>query len=355
MSEPVNPVIENQDEDFSFKEVLQKRREDLFYLLTKKKELALALVIGVVIGCAISYFKPVTYTAKIKFVVDDSKEGGAGMMSALAGQFGLDIGSVGGAGGVLAGDNVQELLRSRKIIKRTLLTTNPYAKDSSTLADRYADVYKLKKKWKKYTGTKLISFPGNTDKYSRLQDSLLQDIIIRIEEGEVDVSKTDKKLTFFELNTTMRDEKLAQVFSLRLMQEATEFYIKTKTSRMRANVQRLQGRADSITRLLNRKTYSANAANSILIDINPAYTAANAGIEVQERDKFMLSSIYSEVLKNLEMSKTMLMQETPTFQIVDEPEFPLKKNRLGYLKGIVIGVFLSMFLISSVLLLRRKA
>lgn len=137
------------------------------------------------------------------------------------------------------------------------------------------------------------------------------------------------------------------------MQEATDFYIKTKTERMRANVQRLQARVDSIARLLNRKTYSASALNRILLDINPAYPASRAGIEVQERDKIILSSIYSKVVKNLEMSKTMLIQETPTFQIVDEPELPLKKNRLGYGKSTVIAAFIMVFLYSLFLLIKK--
>jgi uncharacterized protein involved in exopolysaccharide biosynthesis len=34
----------------------------------------------------------------------------------------------------------------------------------------------------------------------------------------------------------------------------------------------------------------------------------------------------------------MLLQETPTFQIVDEPELPLKKNRTGYLMSIIYGM-----------------
>jgi uncharacterized protein involved in exopolysaccharide biosynthesis len=52
----------------------------------------------------------------------------------------------------------------------------------------------------------------------------------------------------------------------------------------------------------------------------------------------VLQSIYGEIVKNLEISRTMLLQETPTFQIVDEPELPLKKNRTGYLMSIIYGM-----------------
>jgi hypothetical protein len=115
-----------------------------------------------------------------------------------------------------------------------------------------------------------------------------------------------------------------------MIKQGTDFFIQTKTGRLRNNVNRLQKRADSIGVILNKKTYAAAAANQGLLDLNPAYTSSNATVDITERDKLVLSSIYTETVKNLEASKTMLAQETPTVQIVDEPEFPLKKNRMKY-------------------------
>jgi uncharacterized protein involved in exopolysaccharide biosynthesis len=75
---------------------------------------------------------------------------------------------------------------------------------------------------------------------------------------------------------------------------------------------------------------------------------------VRERDKIVLSSIFTETVKNLESSKTMLAQETPTVQIVDEPELPLKKNRLKYSIGILTGFLISGILFSFYVLIARK-
>lgn len=348
------PVPVYAEEEFSFKQLIDKRREDLKFLYRFRGKIAVAMLAGCILGALVAWIKPVTYTARLTFVVEDVKASGGGLISALAGQFGFDMGAMANSGSVLAGDNVQELLRSQKIIKQTLLT--PYSNNLNyTLADRYAEAYKLKKKWKNSEKIgKIISFPSQEKKYTRLQDSLLQVIIKNIVEEELSVIKTDKKLSFFEINATFQDEKLAQLFCSRLIDKATEFYINTKTSRLRANVDRLQKRADSLTRMLNRKTYSASQANQILLDLNPAYSVANAGIEVQERDKMVSATIYSEVVKNLEVSKTMLIQETPTFQIVDEPELPLKKNRLKYPLAIAMGAVLVSFLYAVLLLLLKK-
>ncbi|WP_423147447.1 hypothetical protein [Rubrolithibacter danxiaensis] len=339
------------EENFSFKELITNRKDDFLYLWSKRPKLFIALIIGAVLGALLAWKWPVTYTARLTFVVEESKPGGGSIMSALAGQFGFDLGSLSGTGGVLAGDNVQELLHSHKLIKNTLLT-NYSDSTGKTLADRYAEVYNLKKKWAKYSNN--IRFPANDSAYTRLQDSLLSVIIKRINEKELGISKPDKKLSFFELTSTMRDEKVAALFCRRLLDKAADFYTSTKTKRLRINVEKLQGRADSISKILNKKTYSASAANQILLDINPAYPTANVNQELQERDKLVLSTIYSEVIKNLEVSKTMLAQETPTFQVVDEPEYPLKKNELKYWAAIGLGIVVAVFLYSLYLLSIKK-
>jgi hypothetical protein len=328
--------------EFSFKKLISDRAADVKYIFQFKKGLALVLVGGSLLGALAAWQSTPTYTARLTFVIDDSKSsGGGGGLSALAGQFGFSLDGLGGSSGVLAGDNVQELLKSQKLIKGTLLS--PYdIKGTESLADRYASVYKLDKKWLKYSADgKITRFPVDTAHYSRLQDSLLHEMTTLILSSEFGIAKTDKKLGFFEVNTTMKDERLAQLFCTRMIKQATDFYIRTKTSRLRYNVDRLQHRADSIGEILNHKTYDLSSANKTLLDLNPAYTSANANVEVKERDKIVLNTIFSETVKNLEASKTMLAQETPTVQIVDEPELPLKKNRLKYSIAILTGAFLA--------------
>jgi hypothetical protein len=352
MSENLTPntSVPEIEQDYSFRESFSKRIQDLAYLWKFRFRFLILVLLAIPLGVAAAYFSTATYTARLTFVVEESKEGGGSIVSALAGQFGFDLGGM-GTSGILAGDNVQQLLVSSKIIKKTLLTPFP-DEASKSLADKYAEVYKLKKKWGKYFPVgKTVSFGVGEKKRSRLDDSLLQTIMKQITESEVGVSKPDKKLSFFEASATMRDEKLASLFCSRLIKEATEFYTQTKTSKLRKNIRNLQSRADSIARILNKKTYSASAANQILLDVNPT---ANVSAELQGRDKMVLSTIYAEIIKNLEVNKTMLMQETPTFQIVDEPEYPLKKNKLKYPKAIVISIAISAALYALYLLIKRK-
>ncbi len=344
----------NQEPEFSFKNALNARYNDVKYLFRFKSALLSAIIIGALGGAVVSWLSTPTYTARLTFVVDDSKSGGGGGLSAIAGQFGFNLDGMGGSSGVLAGDNVQELLKSQDLIKATLQT--PYSLNGKeSLADKYAHVNKLDKKWLRYSpNEKPVVFPTDTAHYNRLQDSLLHEMTKLILTNEFGIAKTDKKLGFFEVDATMKDERLALLFCTRMISQATEFYIRTKTTRLRSNVNRLQHRADSIGAILTHKTYTASSANQTLLDLNPAYTSANANVEVKERDKSVLGAIFSETVKNLEASKTMLAQETPTVQIVDNPELPLIKNRLKYPKAITIGILVAVLALSLYLVFIKK-
>ncbi len=328
----------------------------ILYALGHWKQLLLAAVVGGSMGLAYNWWKPVDYRASITFVVEESKVGGGGsLMSALAGQFGVDIGSLSGGNGILAGDNVLQLLKSPSLIRKTLLLPI----DSSgkrSLADVYVEVYGLNEKWEKSRKVgKRISFAPNTPSRNRLEDSLLQQVIKKILEKDLVIAKPDKKLGFFELAVSTRSEQLSVAFCEKLLKVATDFYIDTKTKRLSTNVKRLQEKADSLLYALNRKTYSAADANRQLLDVNPVYAVPEVSAEISSRDKVIQGTIYAEIVKNLEISKTSLIQETPTVQIVDAPVLPLSDNKTDWWKAMLGGAALLVF-ISGVLIVafRRR-
>jgi hypothetical protein len=59
------------------------------------------------------------------------------------------------------------------------------------------------------------------------------------------------------------------------------------------------------------------------------------------------------VVKNLELSKMAMAQETPVIQEVDMPILPLEKKRFGKLKGLIIGGFFGGVLIVLFLLMKK--
>lgn len=345
------PVNEQEEETFSFQLLIKHWIDSIRHAFNYWRIILLIGIFGGLLGMGYAWWRHTTYTARLSFVVEESKSSGGSIASALAGQFGFDIGGLSGTSGVLAGDNVLELLKSRALLKKTLLT--PYNDASAgTIADQYSEVYHLKEKWKNNSNIgKQINFSPNQKQYSRLEDSLLQTIIKRIEESEISIAKPDKKLGFFELQVTTRDEKASQLICERLLKNATDFYVDTKTRRLRNNVVRLQQRADSLGVLLDKKTYSAAQANQLLLDANPAYSSPTVDAEIVTRNKYIQGTVYAEIIKNLEVSKTSLIQETPTVQVVDSPELPLKKNKMSLiltgLAGAMIGFAVTILFFAS--------
>ena len=335
------------------------------------KMVGLVVVFGAVLGLAYSIFKPVRYNSEITFSVEDSKSIGGGLLSSIGGSLGMDIGSLAGSGnGLLSGDNVLSLLKSKSMMAECLKT--PYTLNDSTyttstnalntsgeksnycLADRYADVYGLREKWagNEKIGRKI--YFASPDKNLRLQDSLLKLIIKRIEEKEFSVTKPDKKLGFFNIAINTKDELLSLLVTQRIIKIATDFYVNTKVGRLKNNIERLEKRTDSISALLNQRTYAATEDTRLLLNINPANVNAPAFSEISQRDKMVLTTIYGELMKNLEVSKAALIQETPTVQIVDKPSFPLERIETKWYEGILIGAILGFFAITGFFVYKQE-
>ena len=307
-------------------------------LLGHWKFIALMGILGALLGAGYAWIKKDTYSAATTFVVEDNKSAGGGIASALAGQFGFDIGGLSSGSGVLQGDNVLGLLKSQSLIKKALLTTYD-SSNVTTLADLYANAYGYKDKWLNNVEVgRVINFSAIQNNKSRLEDSLLHVIIKRITEKELTISKPDKKLSLFSLQITTRNEKLSQLLCEQLLKVTSAFYIDTKTKRVRGNVDRLQQRVDSIKTLLNQKTTTSIDANRDLLDANPAFSQnKEVTVEISGRDKIVQATIFAELTKNLEASKTTLLQETPTIQVVDIPELPLKKNETSFILSMLAG------------------
>jgi hypothetical protein len=339
------------------------------------KLVLMVVLIGAALGLVYSIFKPVRYKAEITFSVEDSKSIGGGLLSSLGGSIGMDIGSLTGAGnGVLSGDNVLSLLKSKSMMAECLKsaypvtnntsltsTNNIVSKDSNqqavitnyTIADRYADVYGLRAKWASNQKIGRAIYFGQPDQNVRLQDSLLKTIIKRIEEKELSVIKPDKKLSFFNIAINSKDELMSLLITQRIIKIATDFYVNAKVGRLKNNIERLEKRTDSISSLLNQQTYSATEDARLLLNVNPADINAPVYSEISQRDKMVLTTIYAELMKNLEVSKAALIQETPTVQIVDQTGFPLERIETKWHEGILLGAILSFLGITALLLFRQ--
>jgi len=339
------------EKEISLKSAVGKLQEIWNFLLKKWYVILIAAFFGSGIGLSYAFLKPIEYVSRQSFVVEDNKSGMGGI-AALAGQFGFDLGGA-SSNGVFSGDNVLLFLKSESLCRETLLTNYDSA-GNSTLADVYAESNQFKSRWAKNKKIGAINFSKYREgNLPRLEDSLLQVITKKVLENDLQVSKPDKKSSFIEVVVTMKDELLSKYFGERLVKIATDRYVDSKIKFKALNVAKLQRRADSLGYLLNSRTYSAAATQQSLIDVNPGLRTAPVESEIQTRDKTMIATIFGEVVKNLEIAKVALSQETPTIQIVDQSTLPLKKKKVSKLVAIILGGILLGIMTTLWLLIHR--
>jgi hypothetical protein len=329
------------------------------------KQIMISGFVFALLGLGYSFLKKPEYLARVNFVIEENKQNAGGLFSALAGQVGMDLSSLSGMSGILAGDNVLELLKSPTLLKKVLLTRYP-GDTANTLAYIYAQAYGKLEKYNKLVGGEFLkNSPPNIGgepsprqggdeggvvyKFNkRVQDSLLTAIATRIIEKELSVYKPDRKLSVFRLDLTTRDELLSQTIATRLIDQAANLYIETKTRRLKLNVDRLQKKSDSIADLLNYRTEASVSKD--IINQNPSYVRNEVDVEISTREKSMLSIIYGDVNKSLDITRTALIQETPTIEIIDTPDLPLEKTEIKWYFAISVGFLMGVFLYSILIM-----
>lgn len=329
------------NDEVSLKELLLTLREWSSYLIKKWKIILLCVLIGA--GSIITYalVKKPQYVAELTFVLEEGKSSQLGMYAGLASQFGIDLGASSG-NGAFSGDNLLEFLTSRLMIEKSLLAPleNRNKENLANIYTRLYDPAEIKK------GEHPVVFPvvarGEVYKLSRFQDSVMNVIHRDILKHNLSVSRPDKKLSFILVRCSSVSDAFSQAFTEQLVKEATDFYVTTKTKRSKLSVDKLQAKADSIALLLNRKTISAAQAHDL--NLNPAKQITTVGNELLSRDIMVLYTVYGEVVKNLEISRMAMAQETPIIQVIDAPRLPLKKERISLIKGGILGAFAGGFL-----------
>ncbi len=341
--------MNNMDSDeISLKELIQKISEWYRFLLTKWKLIVLAGVIGGLIGFTYAYFQKPTYKAVLTFALEDEKSVGGGLSGALglASQFGIDLGSSGG--GAFAGANLMELMKSRKLIEKTLLSPVFVNGKTISLVEHYINVNELRNgyDWKDNPKLKNIDFLPNADRsnFNLQQDSLLREFTKDILKDNLDISQQDKKVSIINVNVNSISEIFSKMFCENLVKETSEFYVETKSKKAKMNVEILQKQADSIRAELNGAITGVATATDNVFNLNMAMNVKRTPSARRQVDVQANTAILTQLVGNLELAKVTLRKETPLVQIIDKPIYPLEKEKVGKLKSLIVGGFLAGFL-----------
>jgi hypothetical protein len=348
-----------ESDEISLKELILKIQEWWHYLLSKWLIILIFGLIGGALGFWYATTKNPVYTATTTFVLEDEKGGGLGNLAGLASMAGVDLG--GSGGGIFQGDNILDLYKSRNMIEKTLLSKVKFDNSNLLLIDRYIQSNKLRELWLKKPELLKLNFTPDSVaegfpilKPNRLRDSVIREVVEDINKNYLNVAKPDKKLSKIQVDVKSKDEIFAKNFNDILVKNVNEFYVNTKTKKTLNNVRILQHKTDSVRAVMNGAIYTAVAVADATPNLNP--TRQVQRVAPAQRAQFSAESnkaIYTELVKNLEMTKMSLLKETPLLEVVDSPIYPLKKEKFGKLKGIVFGGVFSGFFIVAILIFRK--
>lgn len=339
---------EGKDSKVSLKEIIELVKKHLSALWDKKWIIVAAGIIGGIIGLVYAFNRTTTYKAHYSFTV-----GGGGQSTPSLGGLSSLLNLGGGSMDAFSGDNVLELIKSHALVESTLLSPIVYKGDSITFIE-YALICDSvrancekrveKKKDPDIVSVCDVSFPLGQDRntFSRAQDSILYAMADRFINYNMTASRKDKKLSFMTYTFKHPDESFAKEFSNAHLEEVSRYYVETKTSLAKKNIQTFQEKADSVRKKLDqcfsrRASYADSHRNAN--GQMAAVTQWKIDTDIQ-----ILSNTYTEMLKNLEVLKLNLAKETPFIQIIDKARYPLENDKMRKLKGLVAGGFLGGFL-----------
>jgi len=318
------------------------------YALLQYKLFLIVCTVTAALGLVYGKLQPHTYKATSTFIVEDKSGSRGGGLSGLASQFGIDVGGLtGGGAGLFDGDNILEIMKSRNIIEKVLLTRreDELTKKTQTFADFYLGISPLGAKLSsKGISAKNLNFAAidENSPHSFIQDSVLYTMYSEINKNLV-VEKKNKKSSIITLELVSGNQIFSKEFSDALIRQTSEMYIDIKTGNLSKSINKIQKKADSLQ-------YALNSKNDIRNYIN--LSVPNEGVT---RDKTISGTLYGEVVKNLETMKLSLINQTPVIQVIDAAKYPLFDQRtparyfllIGFAVGFVLSLFYIVFKYTS--------
>ena len=334
--------MEQYNDEIQLKDILIKLSEYKAFLLKKKFAIIGFCFAFFAIGLAIAFTSETKYKAELTFVVEDPKAagGGLGAMSGIANQFGFDIG--GNSSTTFSQSNILELLKSRGVVKSTLMQKAKIAGKEDLLIEHYFEINGIQEAWTEDPDFDAVDFHN---KLTYIHDSISGNIWKRIAEEKLVVEMQSDEANIISLSYFSVNEEFAKQFVEVLIDQMSKMYVVHQTAQAKSTLYFLKERADSVFSELELAEEKFAKAK----DINQRIVKASGRLKELQlmRRVEVLNTMYLEIIKNLELSKITLLNETPIINIIDKPILPLEEDSkskalLGML-GAFLGGFLSVF------------
>jgi len=332
--------MEQYNDEIKLKDILIKISEYKTYLF---KNTLIIIAVSALFFVFVIVFKTSgvkEYTAEITFVVDSQKrESGSigGAMSGMVSQFGFDIG--GGSSSTFSQSNILEFLKSRGVVEAALMQNRRINKTDDLLIEHYLFINDIKDYWAESDNLNSISFNGIL---TQDNDSVSGAVWAKIIKEKLVVDLLTDEANIIRLSYTSLDDEFAKAFVEELIEQMTKMYVTHQTALTNNTLDFLSYRSDSVFMELEM----AEKEFAKVKDINQRIVKASGRLKELQlmRRVEVLNAMYLEIVKNLEISKLTLLNQTPIIQIIDYPILPLKFEESNILFSALLSAFVGGFL-----------
>jgi hypothetical protein len=326
----------NFENKISLSFLYERLKDWISFLIDRRGLIILGTFCLLFFTISYNYLTSPIYYARTTFVLDNESESSMGDLSSIASLAGINASSFIDASSLFQIDNIQELYRSDKMIRKTLMSSVDELDGNFSLIELFVKAEKLEKKW--------ISLGFDYNKMSsnktpsRLEDSLTKEIIKTIKENYLFVDKPSRKTTILEIGFNHKNEKLAKNFNDNLVKIVNQFYNETKTLKTGSNLKILQRQSDSVKNILDTSIMILAETDQRIPNPNPLSKINLVPYQKAMIDVQANSTIYQELIKQLELAKVTHRNKAPLIQIIDGPIYPLENSRWKLLKTLIYGI-----------------
>ena len=329
-----------------------------FYKLCLRKwwQLGIVGILAGVSGYMYALYQHPQYESRLTFAIDAGSNDGISGALSLAAQFGFGMSS---GQSLFDGDNILEILKSRRIIEGVMLSADTFNGKPATLIEAYLEMSGIREKFNDKPYLKDVYFPVGSTKQglSYLQDSILNNAQLAFSTEFISASRPDKKLSIYELRVRSQNEKFTKDFTDRLLEATTGFYTEIISKKDRETLEILEQRVGSLKGNVG-SSIDVKASNQDA-NVNPAFTAAQSPLLKEQYNVQAYGEAYKEMFKTLEMARYQYLKKIPLLQIIDKADYPMKRIKPGKIKtGMLFSIFsvlFSMLMVWIIYLFKPKA
>ncbi len=339
------------DEKISIRDVVLRVQEWIMFLLGRWLPIGAGTII--VAGTYITYtlVRSPVYTAETTFVIAGA--GGESGVSSLASAVGVNFSSLESSPTWFTTDNILELYKSYRILKKTFFTYQDFGDGRQRLITRYTEKGKWRKKWNKEPELRPVTFEIPEDQMTQVHDSLLMVVLEKFAKRTVSMAKVSRKVSIISAKVKSKDPLFANFFNKELVKNVNEFYIQTKVKKAFSDVEILQRQRDSIKFVLDSTVARYQDVQNRSPNPNPFVSEVAMEGQRLQIDLESGAQAYKEIASQLEVAKIELLNDTPLIQIIDGPVLPLPDDKPKALKMVVLGILMGGVLMVSYFSLTR--